>query len=150
MSIRKLIYRLAKIYWRITRPITVGVRIMMIKDNKVLLVKHTYQDRWYIPGGGVKKSERLDQAIRREVLEELGGELGAIELFGAYTNFFEYKNDHVVIFYSEEFLISGETDSEIGEYRLFDLDKLPANISPGSKRRIEEYLKGEKSRVGKW
>ncbi|MDQ0343857.1 8-oxo-dGTP pyrophosphatase MutT (NUDIX family) [Lederbergia wuyishanensis] len=47
----------------------------MIQDEKVLLVKHTYQNHWYLPGGGVEKSETLERAIRRECKEEIGADL---------------------------------------------------------------------------
>lgn len=150
MNIYKLLYKLCRLYWKITKPITVGVRIILIKDQKILLVKHTYQNFWYLPGGGVKKGERLDQAIIREVSEELGGTLGCLKLFGTYSNFFEHKNDHIVIFFSNDYTISGETDSEVEQYQLFDLNTLPSNISPGTKRRIEEYINDDFGIFGKW
>lgn len=30
-------------------------RILLIRDNHVLLVKHTYQNGWYTIGGGVER-----------------------------------------------------------------------------------------------
>jgi 8-oxo-dGTP pyrophosphatase MutT (NUDIX family) len=117
-----------------------GVRVLLIQDQSVLLVKHTYQQFWYIPGGGVKKEETIEQAIRREVMEELGIQMGEIQLFGVYTNFFEYKNDHVVVFVCQDYTLPGETDAEIECFDYFSLDNLPSSISPGSKRRIDEYL----------
>lgn len=41
-----LLYRASKLWWRLTRPITVGVRIFLVQDNRVLLVRHTYQNAW--------------------------------------------------------------------------------------------------------
>ena len=150
MNIYKILYRICRVYWKIAKPITVGVRIMLIKDEKILLVKHTYQNSWYLPGGRVKKGERLDQAIIREVSEELGSELGCFKLFGTYSNFFEHKNDHIVLFFSNDYTISGETDSEVEQYQLFDLDNLPSDISPGTKRRIEEYINDTFGICGEW
>ncbi len=68
----RLVYRLATIYWWFTRPMIVGVRVMLIQDGQVILVKHTYQDHWYLPGGAVKKGEMPSEAGRREVMEEVG------------------------------------------------------------------------------
>lgn len=49
---------------------TLGARAIVINDdNKILLVKHTYQPHWYIPGGGVKKGESTKSAILRELNE---------------------------------------------------------------------------------
>ncbi|MDP3985648.1 MAG: NUDIX domain-containing protein [bacterium] len=42
-------------------------------EREVLLVKtHKWQDRYSIVGGKVRRNERLEEALRREVLEETG------------------------------------------------------------------------------
>jgi 8-oxo-dGTP pyrophosphatase MutT (NUDIX family) len=150
MNIKKLLYKLAKFKWFLTRPMTLGVRILLIKDDRVVLVKHTYQDAWYLPGGGVKKGETLEEAIRRECEEELGAELNDVQLFGVYSNFYEYKNDHITIFLSNDFSIKGHTDTEIEDYHLFPIDDLPKQTSPGSKKRIQEYVTEDFPKQGKW
>jgi ADP-ribose pyrophosphatase YjhB (NUDIX family) len=43
--------------------------IVLNAQNQILLVKHTYQSHWYIPGG-VKKQESAKAAILRELKEE--------------------------------------------------------------------------------
>ncbi len=88
----RLLYQLDRLRLYITRPITVGVRLILTNDQSILLVKHTYQQHWYLPGGGVKKGETLEQTARREMAEEVGAKLGRLRLFGVYTNFYEYKN----------------------------------------------------------
>ena len=65
--------------WSIARPITVGVRVFLVRDGMLLLVRHTYQDAWYLPGGGVEGGETLEEAIRREAAEEVGAELGELD-----------------------------------------------------------------------
>ena len=70
MNLLKILYKANRLRWRITRPLTVGVRILLIRDGYVTLVRHTYQDSWYLPGGGVEKRETLEQAIRRELKDE--------------------------------------------------------------------------------
>lgn len=146
----KVIYMIARLIWKLTKPLTAGARVILIDNNKVLLVKHTYQDEWYLPGGGIKKGETFEQAIRREIKEELGGQLEEIKLFGVYNNFYESKNDSVVIFVCNKFFISGKTDKEIESFDYFDIKDLPSNISPGTKRRIEEYNNEEYGRFGRW
>ena len=69
----RLLYSLRRLYWRLTRPLTVGVRLMAVEEGKVLLVRHTYLDGWYLPGGGVQAGETLEAAICREAGEEVGG-----------------------------------------------------------------------------
>lgn len=148
--IKKSLYKAAKLKWYITRPITMGVRILLIQDKKILLVKHTYQNHWYLPGGGVEKNETLEQAIRRECEEELGANLYDIKLFGVYSNFFENKNDHIAVFICTNFTLQPKKNNEIEKINLFEVDDLPKDISPGSKKRIQEYINEEYPKHGKW
>lgn len=150
MNIMKCLYRLSRVKNRIMRPTTLGARIMLISSDSVLLVKHTYQDFWYLPGGGVNKGEDYESAIRREVYEELGCKLHDIKLFGVYNNFFENKNDSIVIFLSKNFEFTENKNKEIEKHDFFPLNKLPSNVSKGTRRRIDEFLKGSLSCYGKW
>jgi ADP-ribose pyrophosphatase YjhB (NUDIX family) len=146
----RLIHRLNLIRWFFTHPLSLGVRTLITQGDQVLLVRHTYQDQWFLPGGGVKKRETLEQAARREAREEAGAELGALRLFGAYSTFQEYKNDHVVVFLCTEYSTSPQKSSEIAEARCFPLHELPSNTSPGSRRRINEYLSNQYPFSGNW
>jgi ADP-ribose pyrophosphatase YjhB (NUDIX family) len=143
-------YQLLRVYWFVVRPVSIGVRLLMVRENQVLLVRHSYQEAWFLPGGGVKRGETLEQAARREAQEECGARINQLELGGAYTHFYEYRNDHVVLFITKEFELSGKMDFEIDQVAFFPLDNLPEDISPGSRRRIKEYAGGELSRSGVW
>lgn len=144
------IHYLVKLRWYLMRPMTVGVRVPLIQDGKILLVKHTYQRYWYLPGGGIKRGETLEAALRREVEEEVGAQLGDLRLLGVYGNFSEYKSDHIVVFFCEDFFHGNKTGREIEACAFFDMEDLPASISPGSRRRVEEYLEGNLPRIGRW
>ena len=139
--------------WRFfVRPVVVGVRVMMIRDGEVLLVRHTYVPGWYMPGGGLNRGETLEQGARREAAEEVGAELHNISLVGAYTNFKEWRSDHNALFLSTDFSLSGERDRrEIAEVRFFPLDALPADIWPGHRLRLDEYRRRQPSpQFGEW
>jgi 8-oxo-dGTP pyrophosphatase MutT (NUDIX family) len=147
----RFLHTLQRLKWRILRPVTIGVRVLMEKDGRVVLVWHTYEELWYLPGGGVKRDETLEEAARREAREELGAELGQLRLLGAYTNFGEYKSDHTLIFVCHDFTLAGATDREIERFGFFDLEALPEKISPATRRRIEEYRTGNLvPYVGMW
>ena len=148
--LRKLGYRCLRLWWRIRRPVTVGVRVVLLRDGQVVLVKHTYQDAWYVPGGGVKRGETLAQAARREAMEEVGASLDALRLLGLYTNRYEGKSDHVAVFVCTGFSLSGRTDGEIERYGFYELRALPEGTSPGTRRRVDELLAGWGVRVGEW
>jgi ADP-ribose pyrophosphatase YjhB (NUDIX family) len=146
----RLGYRLLHGWWKVRRPTTVGVRVLLLREQQVLLVRHTYQREWYLPGGGVKRGETLDDAIRREAAEEVGAALGQLSLLGVYTNVYEGKTDHVAVFVCHEFTLSGETDGEIERYAFYSLDSLPEDVSPGTRRRIGEYVAGETAQARRW
>ena len=46
---------------------------IIIKDNKILLIHRIREDReyWVFPGGGVEENETIEQALDREIAEEL-------------------------------------------------------------------------------
>jgi 8-oxo-dGTP pyrophosphatase MutT (NUDIX family) len=149
MFIRILYYGF-RIYCFIFRPVRVGVRAMMIRDGKVWLVRQTYIPGWFMPGGGVKRGETLEQAARREAKEETGAELGELKLLGAYTNLTEWKTDHNVVFICHEFEFTGKPDYEIAELRAFSLDELPDDLWQGHKRRLQEYQSDKIPQFGEW
>jgi 8-oxo-dGTP pyrophosphatase MutT (NUDIX family) len=77
----------------VRRPYTYGVKCI-VRDGRgrVLFVRHTYGDRasWELPGGGRRRAEDPEAAIRREMREELGIDLvdlravAEIELAGSH------------------------------------------------------------------
>lgn len=48
------------------------IRGLIIKDRKVLLVTGHGADFYWTPGGGIEVGETSEQALRREIYEELG------------------------------------------------------------------------------
>jgi len=47
----------------------------LVNDNKVLLIHHRKLDIWLPVGGHIEVNETLDDAIKREFLEEVGIEI---------------------------------------------------------------------------
>ncbi len=132
---------LRKCYRYFVRPRSHGVRaIITNSENEVLLVKHTYYEEWYLPGGGIELKETPDNALKRELSEEIGiTNIKHIELFGVYTNYYEYKFDLIVVFHINEFEIYKTTNIEIEDFRYFSQDNIPKNTSRGTRRRLNEY-----------
>ena len=147
----RLLYLGYRIYCFLFRPKLLGVRVMLIQNEQVLLVRQTYLPGWFMPGGGVKRGETLDETVRREAREEVGAEMKDLKLVGAYTNFQGFKSDHNILFLCTDFTCSGRPDREIAEVRSFPLDALPENIWPGHRLRLEEYRAGKKHpQFGEW
>ena len=104
-----------------------------------------------MPGGGVKRGETLEEAVRREAREEVGAEMRTLKFLGAYTHFGEYKSDHNVLFLCTDFSIKGKQDREIAEARFFSLDALPDGLMDGHRQRLDEYRTGaEIPKFGEW
>ena len=135
----RLAYLLYRVFLFLFRPLTLGVRVMMVKDGQVVLVRQTYMPGWFMPGGGLQRGETLEEGARREIREECGGRLNNLILMGAYSNFKEWKSDHNVLFFSDDFSLGVAHDREIAELRMFPLGALPDGLWPGHRKRLEEY-----------
>lgn len=73
--------------WRAWRKVPLaGCGVVICNfDGDVLLLRHSYGPRvWGLPGGGIKPGEEPEVALRREVLEELGIELGRLNLVAVF------------------------------------------------------------------
>lgn len=74
-----------------------AVRGIIIKDNKILMV-HSKNKDYKFPGGGMKKDEGYEEALKREVEEETGYICSKInEQFGIVTEKSKdrYVNDRI-------------------------------------------------------
>src|SRR3990167_2065115 len=63
--------------------------IVFDKDNNIALLHATNKSYHKLPGGGVEKGEDIIQALKREVLEEIGCEIDSIKELGIIE---EYRN----------------------------------------------------------
>jgi 8-oxo-dGTP pyrophosphatase MutT (NUDIX family) len=130
-----------RVYWRFSRPMTLGVRVVLRDgDGAFLLIKHTYRPGWYLPGGGVEVGETADLAARRETEEETGFAVeGPLRLLGFYHNHRFHRNDHVVLFEATAFGKVGEPrPAEIAAAGFFQAGALPEDATPSTRQRIAE------------
>lgn len=134
------------------RPEIRGVRIILIRDGQVLLVRHWYAPPvWTLPGGGVNIDEDPQLAAMRETREETGLQVKSIRsTIGTYVNKFE--NDTVRVFYTDDFegSLKEGLDIEIMTRKWFTLDALPKELAPGHERRILAWQNGVQDEKGDW
>ena len=128
-------HRLRRIWWRLRRPRTFGVKVLLLhpeQPERFLAVRHSYvdQDRWALPGGRYRPArETPAQAARREVHEELGlgiaGELAELRTLEART---EGKRDTLTLLSGRADGVEVRTSLELREARWLrtDLADVPA------------------------
>ncbi|BCZ46247.1 DNA mismatch repair protein MutT [Clostridium gelidum] len=81
---------------------------ILIHDNKLLIMKDENSPYYYIPGGRVKMNETSEDAIIREIKEEVEIDVNVERLLWIVENFFNEEQ-------------SGEKFDELGLYYLLHL-----------------------------
>ncbi|OHA32160.1 MAG: hypothetical protein A2928_00510 [Candidatus Taylorbacteria bacterium RIFCSPLOWO2_01_FULL_45_15b] len=147
----QLAHALRCFFWWLVRPVTRGVRAILVNSGgKVLLVHHRYERGWLLPGGKTRKNETDIDALRRELKEEIGvSNISQAEKLGEYLNTYEYKKDTVAVFVVRSFTQERTRLFEIEKWSFFDPRNLPEGTSPGTRKRIEEWL-GQKQISNQW
>jgi 8-oxo-dGTP pyrophosphatase MutT (NUDIX family) len=72
----------------------VAVRVLVIQNDKVLLVKEQ-EDWWAFPGGGVDHGETAETTLTREIEEELGVPAS------------EVSSDYQIVYYNIGTVVNG-------------------------------------------
>jgi 8-oxo-dGTP pyrophosphatase MutT (NUDIX family) len=147
-----VLYDIQKRLWRLFRPRTRGVKVMLFSPSgEIMLIRNSYgrSDLFVIPGGGIRPFENPEQAARREIKEELGCQLADLSLLSTHFTAVEGKRDTIYLFKAT---IVGEPRPDRGEVEeatFFRLADLPPTLSPASRRRIEEH-NGARAVDGTW
>lgn len=144
--LHRLAGRAARLVLRVTRPRTIGVRAVLLDaGGRIALVRHTYIEGWYLPGGGVKKGEGIADALARELAEELAVADATVErVLGVYHSRREGKDDHIVVYVARAAgdALRGADRLEVAEVGWFDCAALPSGTTPATLRRIGEFRAG--------
>ncbi|MBS1595566.1 MAG: NUDIX domain-containing protein [Bacteroidetes bacterium] len=129
--------------------IGVGVGGIIVNDeHKILLLlrnKNPEKGCWSIPGGRVEFGEDVEDAIKREVKEELNISVEIVRLLRVTNHILEDKKVHWLspafeLKYKSGELMNCEPDSH-STFKWFSLDSLPANITITTRLALESFRK---------
>jgi ADP-ribose pyrophosphatase YjhB (NUDIX family) len=128
---------------RLTRGMTLGVRgLVRDEAGRVLLLRHTYTPGWHMPGGGIERGETGEDALARELVEEVGVELiGRPRLRSVHSSEATFRGDHILFFQVIDWrAVKATSRGEIHAVEWFAPEALPEDATRGTRRRIAEVL----------
>ena len=129
-------------------PIPTIDAIIHNDKNQILLIKRKkdpFMNHLSLPGGFVNHGEKVEDALRREVKEEVSLDIEPLEILGVYSDPTRDPRDHVMSIVFICLTIddlkgkAGDDASEIYWKGLNELDNL--NLAFDHKMILEDYLK---------
>lgn len=108
----------------------VAVGVLLLPDDSFLLTSRpegkVYAGYWEFPGGKLEANETIEQALRRELNEELGITIGAAELWK--TQMVDYPHALVRLHFCKVRQWTGEL--QMREAQSFAWQQLPVQVKP--------------------
>jgi 8-oxo-dGTP diphosphatase len=112
------------------QPVDVAVGVLIAPDGRFLLTSRpegkVYAGHWEFPGGKVEPGESVEDALRRELLEELGITIGHAEPWQVTLH--DYPHALVRLHFCKVFHWSGEF--QMRERQQMAWQDLPARVAP--------------------
>jgi 8-oxo-dGTP diphosphatase len=112
------------------RPVDVAVGVLVREDGAFLLTSRppgkVYAGHWEFPGGKIEPGETLQQALARELHEELGIDIGAAEPW--QEQLFDYPHALVRLRFCKVFAWTGELQMREGQAMAWQ--QLPVAVRP--------------------
>jgi ADP-ribose pyrophosphatase YjhB (NUDIX family) len=129
-------------WWALATPETRGARAVCITpDGRIVLVRHSYLQGWFLPGGTLNAGESADSGLLRELSEEIG-----LVSHGGVKFLFEIKHrpnrkiDTQQVFAVHNTEIIPMLSWEIEAIGVCSPDALPTGTHPSTCYRVERWL----------
>ena len=121
-------------------PVAFGVSALVDDEaGRILLVRHSYQTGWHLPGGGVGPAEPPAEAILRELREEVGlVRSDPPEFAGLFTRRLGWVTNVIALYRVKGAEIAFRPSLEIREILWADPSNPPAGTVAGARRRLAE------------
>ncbi len=127
--------------WLVEPRFTVTAGALVLDAaGRVLLLKHTFRSGsgWGLPGGFLEKGEQPEEALRRELREEVGLELTAARL--AFVRTLKRPRQVEIMFCCRAAGEACPQGNEIELARWFAPDALPPELPPEQHRLVARTL----------
>lgn len=132
-------FALMRLRWWLTRPKTSGASAFCLTpEGQLVLIYSTYERGWNLPGGGIAVDETPEQAVLRELREELGLASFSNVIFAfEMIHWPNFKRDTECVFLLTDVQINGASNLEVERIGRFEPEALPAEISAELRQRLE-------------
>ena len=111
-------------------PVDVAVGVLIDAEGRFLLTSRpegkVYAGYWEFPGGKVEPNETVEQALRRELHEEIGIDIGAVLPWK--VELMDYPHARVRLHFCKVFAWRGEF--EMREQQAMAWQQLPVAVTP--------------------
>lgn len=112
----------------------IGVFAVIESQGRYLLARRRDIGWWNLAGGGMEAGETVDEALRREVREEVGIEIEIDRLVGVYSK--PQKSEVVMTFWCHPAGGTPGLSDEVSEVGWFTIDQLPDRFLPKHQQRL--------------
>ena len=135
----------------LTRPTAFGAcAVVENPEGRVLLVRHSYMAGWGLPGGGVGHGEPPEDALLRELREEVGlQQSDPPEFLSLHTRKVAWFTNVVALYRLRNVRIVFRPNLEVREAMFCDPALLPDGTTAATRRRLAE-LAGKALRDPYW
>lgn len=133
------------------RPILMVGAAILIVDGKdrLLMMMRSDSGCWGVPGGSTEPGEVVEEAAKRETVEEVNLDVGEMSLFGVFSGpdlYYKYPNgDEVynvtIVYLSRDWHGEIKLNGEHTEWGWFAAHEIPEDVSPPIRSVIEQFKK---------
>jgi 8-oxo-dGTP pyrophosphatase MutT (NUDIX family) len=138
--LRNVAFRLYMTIRALWTPVSLGaVALVLDGEGRVLLVRHSYNPGWRLPGGGVGRGEPPNRAVLRELKEEVGLTGGNAAFVSLHTRGAGWATMVVALYRVDGARLNFRPNLEIREICFADPRWPPDGATPATLRRLAEF-----------